>query len=414
MKNAVPLAALLGLCVAVGCSSASSSSGSGGGSSADGGLDGPPGSKLQKVHFHMEETIPAGQEVFKCQVVALPNVTGWMVAGDHSYTAGSHHLLLFNTDLTSIPPGADQVGDCYEGAQSGLMGHVRGMFYGAQAPTGSMQFPAGIGLPTTPGQLLIFQMHYLNATASSLDAKVDVDITLDTGTDITTNAGNLFFYDPFIDVPAGAKAKASMRCLIPKDITLLSAQSHYHARGVGYSAFLDDSAAALASSPFYTSASWSSPALQTMSTSIKGGSHLRFECDYDNSAGTQEYFQGPSAATNEMCMFIGTYYPDLGSLDDLCEAGPDMFGVGTAKCTDTLSCVSACPQLSFDQNAPPCIQKCMVDSCPGASAALFPLLECIGSSCATQCATSGSSTCTSCVASNCASQYVACSSATCP
>jgi len=398
--------AFCALALAAGCSSASSSSSAG----DDGGVEAPAGSNLQTVSFQMKDTVAAGQEVFKCQLVTLPNVNAWMVHGEHDYTPGSHHMLLFTTDYTSIPTGADQVQDCYEGASSNVMSHIRGLIYGGQTPTGSEQFPPGVGLVTSPNQILLFQVHYLNSTSAPLDAEVNVKLTLDSGTDVTTNAGVLFFYDPFIDVPAGAKAKASMRCLIPRDITLLSAQSHYHARGVGYSAFLDADATHLAPSPFYTSASWSSPALMTMNTAVKGGSHIRFGCDYDNSTGTQEFFQGPSAATNEMCMFIGTYYPDLGALDDFCEAGPDYFGTGSATCGDTLSCASACgtPSLSSD-----CMQKCVVQSCPLAATALVPLLKCEQSSCSSPCKNTASSECTTCLKTSCASTYTGCTSQAC-
>ena len=406
MKNPL-LPALCALALAAGCSSGSSST------PGNGGPSGPPGSILQTVSFQMKETVAPGQEVFKCQLVSLPNVNAWMVHGEHDYTPGSHHMLLFTTDYTSIPTGADQVQTCYEGASANVMSHVRGLMYGAQTPTGSEDFPPSVGLVTSPNQILLFQVHYINATPAPINAEVNVHLTLDSGNDVLTNAGVMFFYDPFIDVPAGAKAKASMRCLIPRDITLLSAQSHYHARGVGYSAFLDADATHLAPSAFYTSGSWSSPALMTMNTPIKGGSRVRFECEYDNSSGTQEYFQGPSAATNEMCMFIGTYYPDLGALDDFCEAGPDMFGTGSATCGDTLSCFSACGKISTSQLSAPCVQKCMVQSCPTASAPLVPLLKCVNSSCSSQCMDTSSGACKACLQSSCGSTYATCSSHVC-
>lgn len=411
-------AALGVLLVAVGCSSSSSSTPSGGTSSSTA----PPGSKLQTVEYKMAATVGAGKEIFDCQYVTLPNVTGWMVSGQHEYTAGSHHLLLYTTDLTSIPAGGDKIQDCYEGTGD-FMSHVRGVLYGGQTPTGSEQFPAGVGLATTPNQVLMFQVHYLNATANDLSANVDVKLTLDSGTDVVHNAGVLFLYDPFIDVPAGAKAQAQMRAIIPQDVTLLFASSHYHARGVGYAAYID-TPTEMATKPFYTSASWSSPQIATMSMPIKAGSKLRFECDYDNSSGTQEYFQGPSAQTNEMCMFIGAYWPDMGEIVDYGYAnpGPDMFGTAGASgtnCNDTLTCIQNCPADNSGGSsvgpvdASPCMQKCMVSSCTTASTPLFPLLECIENSCSSQCATTTGTSCSSCVAASCGAQYSACSAHTC-
>jgi hypothetical protein len=398
------------------CSSSSTSPSGASSAATDAGAD---AGNLVTASFHMEETVAAGQEIFDCQFVALPDVQAFMIKGQHQYTPGSHHLLMYTTDLTSIPAGQSGVQSCYEGTggANNVMGHVRGVLYAGQVPMGSEPLPPGIGLETSPSQVLLFQVHYLNATASSLDVKVDVQLTLDTGNDIVQKAGIFFFYDPFIDVPAGAMAKASMRCPVPDDITLLYASSHYHARGDGYGAYIDPAVDQLATKPFYTSSSWSSPPNQQMSMPIKGGSRLRFECDYDNSAGTAGYFQGPSAQTNEMCMFIGIYYPEMSEVADYCASGQDMYGSGTATCSATLSCLQACGKITFgslNTAAPSCEQTCMVDSCPTATGSLMPLLSCVKSNCATPCGSAASAACTSCIASSCASQASACQAQTCP
>ena len=84
------------------------------GSGDDGGAD--ASSTLQTVSFQMQETVPAGGEMFDCQYVQLPDAKAWLVAAQHDYTPGSHHLLLYTTDLTSIPAGG--------GPDSGLLrGH---------------------------------------------------------------------------------------------------------------------------------------------------------------------------------------------------------------------------------------------------------------------------------------------------
>lgn len=412
----LPLAAIL---LALGCSSSASPPASAA-AGDDGGAD---GGSLQTASFQMQMDVPAGQELFKCQMVTLPDVTAFLVKGQHDYTPGSHHLILYTTDLTSIPAGYDQIQDCYEGTGSNIMSYTRGILYAGQTPTGSEVFPPTIGLPTTASQVLVFQVHYLNATADDIMAQVNVDLTLDTNpADIQTRAGILFFYDPFIDVPPGATATAAMRCPIPDDITLIYASSHYHARGVGYGAYIDPTPTQLSTTPFYTSESWTSPPNQQMSMPVAAGTQLRWQCDYDNTDGTQEYFQGQSALTDEMCMFIGIYYPDMGQAADFCAQGADMFGTGTTSCTDTVTCLGGCGNISLGiglnnilsgVGIPDCEQKCMVDSCPAAADSLVPLLTCIKTSCATDCATPGSSACTSCVASTCGTQYTTCASAPC-
>ncbi|HEY8087894.1 MAG TPA: hypothetical protein VIF09_08615 [Polyangiaceae bacterium] len=412
------------LAFAAGCSSSSSPAGNGGGTGDDGGAGGEGGAtnpNLTSVSYQMQETVPGGGEEFKCQYVQLPDVPGWMVQSKHDYTPGSHHMLLYTTALTSIPAGGDQVTDCYEGTGNNIMSDATGVLYGGQTPTGEEVMPAGVGLPTQANEVLIFQTHYLNASASPLQATVNVTLTLDTNaSDIQTFAGLIFYYDPFIDVPPGATAKAATRCQIPGDITLLYGSSHYHSRGVGYGAYIDPATGPITSTPFYTSTSWSSPTNAALNMKIPAGSRIRFECDYDNSAGTAEYFAGQSAQTNEMCMFIGLYYPEMGKAADFCVTSyRDMMGTGSATCLTTLSCFQSCGgSIGFgggvNITVPDCQQKCMVDSCPSTSAPLLAFDDCLSKNCSSQCATATSSACTSCVVASCANEYTACSNNTCP
>jgi hypothetical protein len=427
MRSLFLVSALGALAVVVagstaGCSSSNSpapaaASSSGGGD--DAGATADSGSMLTAA-FQMAETVPAGGEIFDCQYVQLPDVPAHMVAAQHDYTPGSHHMLLYTTALTSIPPGGDQVTDCYEGTGNNIMSNVNGVLYGGQTPTGTETLPPGVGLPTRAGEVLVFQVHYLNASASDLQAQVNVSLTLDPNpADIQQQAGNIFFYDPFIDVPAGATSKAQMRCSIPSDITLLYASSHYHSRGVGYDAYIDPAIDQLGATPFYTSDSWSSPDNAQLTMSIPGGSRIRFECDYDNSAGTQAYFSGQSAQTNEMCMFLGLYYPEMGEEADYCVQGPDMFGTGTVACGDTLSCLSMCSGnlnvggMGLQVSPPDCEQSCFVSSCATASAPLIGFTNCMQASCSSPCSDTSSSACTRCITNNCAAQYEACESHTC-
>src|SRR6185312_4195319 len=108
--------------------------------------------------------------------------------------------------------------------------------------------------------------------------------------------------------------------------------------------------------------------------------------------------QGMSAANNEMCMFIGLYYPAMTEADDNCD-GADEYGQGTVSCSDTLSCLQACPSGSNDPSTAdfsPCVQKCFVQSCPGATTPLLAALDCISNKCPTECggASDAGSSCT--------------------
>jgi hypothetical protein len=382
----------------------------------------------------MQGTIPAGGEVFSCQFFATPNTaSAFIVGGSHTYTPGSHHVELFRTDLGSVPAGQDAPQDCYEGPNGSLMGHIRGVLYGAQTPTGQIQYPGGVGLPLQPGEVVLMQTHYLNAGAADLQARADVTVQISDGTGISQHAGVLFFYDPFIDVPPSApNARAQMRCLVPSDITIFSAASHYHARGYDYEAYLDPAQGALAQTPFYTSNDWNHPTPLSTPLTVPGGSHIRFNCGYKNPDATKEYFQGQSAANNEMCMFVAVYYPELGQQADFCGAGPDMLGTGTATCYPTLQCYDTCTKNGAaplpthfgpdtlggaDGGAPlsidPCYQKCFVASCGNAVQKMAALGACSQSHCATECATANSGACATCAQTSCGNELGACLNDTC-
>jgi hypothetical protein len=366
--------------------------------------------------FTMQLTVDPGTETTLCQFVRMPAGKAYATAAHHEYTPGSHHMLLYRTDLTSIDPALAGLQDCYEGGNGTIMSHVRGVLYGSQLPMGMTMLPPGVAYEIQSEEVLLFQTHYLNATMSPLASTVKV--TLHTVPDKQPNlAGVLFYYDPFIDVPPMASATANARCTLPADITLLGVFPHYHARGVGYRAFLDLPSQPAAADPFYTSTDWTHPApWDGGPMTIKAGSAIRWYCDYDNSS-ANEYFQGPSAATNEMCMFTGAYYPAMDADSEGCFNSMSMFGSGTQTCGATLNCFQACPQGtapsglgSRDGNVDPCWQKCFVQSCPSASDPMMAELKCLGANCQAECAAGN---CQTCAQQKCLTESLACLNHTC-
>ena len=378
----------------------------------------PPG--VSTLSLTMSTTVPASSETHTCQYLRLPASFGaqsFVVGGTHTYTQGSHHMILFRTDLAEIPAGQDAPQDCYEGPNGSVMGHIRGIIYAAQTPTADTTYPTGVGLPLTNQEVFLMQTHYQNPGDKPVDAKVDLTLRISDGTSVSTRAGVFFFYDPFIDVPAGVKgARASMRCLVKNDVTLVSASSHYHKRGYDYAAYLDPASGPLATTPFYTSSDWDHPKPLATTMPIAAGSRIRFNCGYDNTGGTKEYFQGQSANDDEMCMFIGVYYPEIGQADDFCRADPDMFGTGTQGCSPTLACLRACPPPAASTGpfyVDTCTQKCLVASCPDATPKVIAVNDCAKQKCATECADRTSAACTTCSATNCTDAVSACSANTC-
>jgi hypothetical protein len=118
-----------------------------------------------------------------------------------------------------------------------------------------------------------------------------------------------------------------------------------------------------------------------------------------------------------MCMFTGLYYPAVDNVFEECVTGFDRFGQGTATCSDTTSCIAACPATATGMGGsggqiviPDCWQKCIVDSCPAVGKQLLDELKCFGTNCAS-CGATGD--CQQCAVQKCAGQIAACTSARC-
>ena len=373
------------------------------------------------VTFSLETTVAPGTEAYRCRFVRMPHTGGeiFVSGGQHTLSAGTHHYLLFRTNLTSLTDAQSQPTDCVE--HDGVMQYVSAFVTGGQTPHESADFPGGVAIAFASDEILLLQAHFLNATRAPIDARVDVVLRTIPTDAVEQRAGLLQFYDPFISVPPHASASAGMRCPIPHDITLLSAGPHMHRHGVGYEAFVDEPGQPPSTTPFYTSNDWEHPTYFLGYRTIRAGSYVRFRCDYRNDDDAP-VVQGLSADRDEMCMFGGYYFPAMSPEEEAC-FGMDGHGTGTATCSATRACVDACPassrpNLGFGHaEVGACWQACIAASCPNATGVLFPELRCRQDKCADACADTttadGKAACDACTAAECAPESAACDAAAC-
>ncbi len=401
------------------CLAACSSSNDGGSPATQGDADADTATAADMIDFTMHVKVPPGTEVHRCELIKMPKSDdgGEIFIGgrSHDYTPGSHHYLVYRTDLDSIPAELSTQVDCFEG--TGMMKHQRGFIAAGQTPTAKEDLPEGVALAFKSEEVLLFQAHYVNAKATELDATVNLHWRRVPKESVVHRAGVTNFYNPFIYVPAKGASKAPMRCPIPKDVTLLGGAPHMHKRGVFYEAFLDEPGKT-AAEPFYTTDDWEHPEPWLGPVEVKAGSFLRFECAYEN-LDDRTYIQGQSADDNEMCMFLGTYYPELGLEENRCFPGMDMHGTGTLTCTQVGECARACPPGAptkagvFPPDISECVQKCVTESCPSASGPFLKQLTCLQSSCAEPCVDSTTDACRACMTEKCLAEASACLTHTC-
>jgi hypothetical protein len=237
--------------------------------------------------------VPAGGEVYKCQNFANPfGGEGAFDAIESHMSVGSHHLAVFyREDITN---GA--IEDC-----SGL--EFSAGPFGTQLRDDRVEYPAGIAAVIDANQGIRLNAHYVNTTSQELTPTVVFKIHKVAAGAQYQRAGLFTMTTLKIDVQPYETKTIGVDCTAPADMNILSATSHMHRHGVAFRSNVDGQA-------FYTSSTWDDPPRQSFDPSrlIKTGDKIHFECDFVNSTADPLTF-GESAATNEMCVLLGQFYP---------------------------------------------------------------------------------------------------------
>lgn len=375
----------------------------------------PQGEGLQ---FRMLTTLEPGQEIERCQFFVAPpeglNINHDLV----KYTPGSHHVLLYMTPYMKIPTednhgkqrDTSSIIDCPEGASGDWS--ISNVLAGAQTFDGGsmVNFPPDTAVKVPGGAVLLMNAHYLNASAKPLTAEVRLNVYTIPTSAMKNEGGLLFYYNPFIRVPAMSKASARMSCKITQDITLTNIQSHMHKRAVNYQADLRDEKGDLAQT-LYTNTEWENVPVKKFEPgfSIKKGSSLDYRCDYKNSE-DRDIDQGPSTK-DEMCMLLGSYYPATPETGFCFER--TFIGTGTNTCGQAYSCalIAGAGQKWGD------FYGCVVESCPTVAPQLTSAIRCFFSNgngaCRDACKNPADASCQDCVTKSCQPAVSACQAAKC-
>ena len=417
----------MGVWLLTGCSSADGiAPPTGGDGNPDGLLEPPPAG--QGLQLKMVSTIEPGQEIERCKFFQVPagglNVNSAVVR----YVPGSHHVLLYRTSHKSIPTTtssgqtvtADENGvfDCPEGAAADW--DITGVVAGAQSPKAknAATFPAGVAAKLAPGTVLLINTHYLNTTSKPLVAEARLNLYTLPDKDVVHEGGFLFFYNPFIRIPARGAASSRMRCTLSQDITLISAQSHMHKRGVGYVAnVIEPSDGSM--TPIYESHDWEDVPITEWSPgmSLRKGQSIDYTCQFQNPEDRQVR-QG-ATTKDEMCMFLGNYYPRNPEIEacgvSTAGTGATFIGTGTADGKTTLDCLSKHGGAEDPGNLYGCVQ----DSCPAIGEQVTGHLTCQivttseKGACEAACSGDNAEACGACVQAACGAAISALATASC-
>jgi hypothetical protein len=255
-------------------------------------------------------TLQPGEEVTYCFYFHTSNtspvaVNKWV--GD--MTTGSHHLIVF-TGGPAMPDGLDMTNSCGLGTSAQ---NPPTWVFASQTLHSELDLPAddGGGKPLAeviqPNSEVAIQMHYLNSTDNVLTAHDTVKAyALASGTQYTPTAA-YNTYNNSISIPPHATGfTVTASCPAPPGkIWLMSTHAHKQ---------MVDAKVSDASTMLVDSTDWEHPNVKTWDATpfyAVGATDLTWSCTYDNTGpnANNTVVSGASAATNEMCMATGYYFP---------------------------------------------------------------------------------------------------------
>lgn len=350
-----------------------------------------PGTGIQ-VSVDMQLGVGEERQVCKLVLAGADVNLNWT---EGTFTRGSHHANIASTtykdqlptqDITGQTVDASQAADCETlGSNWSVRGLIstRGSADGSGLTKGVL--PDDVALKIAKNDVLELNFHMINLGKKPLHACYKENLYGIADNQMKQQAGVLFWYDNYITVPANGESSASMACPISQPMNLVQQASHMHRRGVDYRAALLDGDPLFGGNEvqeLYTTTTWDEPAprVNTPPLALEPGQWIKWSCGYQNRE-SRNVAQGQQT-TDEMCMFVGLYWPQNPLLDwcmspkllTAYSAGRP-FGTGTmngaqysdcwAKSAGNAALTGGGPASADARYA---AQRCVTESCPKVSA----------------------------------------------
>ncbi len=262
-------------------------------------------------------SVAPNSEVYMCQQFGNPfgqDVDLVKMVG--SMSSGSHHFFLFNMSPTTGRNTTAALEPCPD---QGLEFHP--FPYLSQQPEYTVEYGAGMGYPLIGQNGLMMNAHYLNTSSTAVTPKVTITIYPAKPGTVTTHVGTVFLNNQTIYVPAGTTQanpvaiSNSNTPITDESYTIFTNWSHMHQYSLDFQASTNGTV-------FYDEMQWSEPPLITAGTgthesptlpmAMKAGTSIEWTCSYYNPTSQPMTF-GDSAMTNDMCIYLGQYYPADGT-----------------------------------------------------------------------------------------------------
>lgn len=275
--------------------------------------------------------VAAGQENQDCYFFRVPSASeAWVNHIVLRQRAGSHHLNIFRVktivnlsgeDGTVVKGGNDLKNPCWVSsnwADWPLVINSQSSVPGAE--TVDYTLPEGVAHKFAPGELLMLQTHYVNATTQVTPdvGEAWVNFEYYPTSKVTAELGTLFATNQNLKICPGESKFYEKTCRLPQPATIVAANGHFHSRGTRFSMFSWDEVAGKGGQ-FYDSSSWSDPVMATgLSVSVPQNGGVLYRCEFQapsdscgNPANGCCFTFGPQVETNEHCNAFVYYYPRI-------------------------------------------------------------------------------------------------------
>jgi hypothetical protein len=301
----------------------------------------PPGETLEPLDapdssagFQLKTiplSIPAGTENQDCYFFRVPSQSDVYVGRIvMRQSAGTHHMNIFRVktiaglsgdDGTVVRGGNDLKNPCWVSSNWSdwpLVVNTQSSDPGKY--TTDFTLPTGVAHHFVPGELLMLQSHYVNATTQQTPelAEVWVNFEYTPAAQVQAEVGTLFATNQNIRICPGQQKSFQKVCRVPSPVTVIGANGHFHSRGTRFlmNAWDDINGAG---AQFYESDTWNDPPMAVgLNVPLPQNGGVQYECDYQaapdacgNPSDSCCFTFGPQVEINEHCNAFVYYYPKL-------------------------------------------------------------------------------------------------------
>ncbi len=261
-------------------------------------------------------TIQPNEEAYYCYYKHLPSSAAINVGKFQSWmTPASRHNFILFTDTQAAGADGSVAGGVVSGGGTGCT--PKGTWTYATSTSGQiieLDMPSGVGLPIAGTQELVFNIHVINVGTTV--AKPQVKLNILYAKNATISAGAMVSYNADIAVPPNGMQDVTGGCSPPVGSKFFAYTTHVHKHGgsvtTGAYTDVDYVPSGGQSLRVVHTTDWENPDVALWNPpsylTINSGDRFKYDCHFVNTGPTEVTF-GETAATGEMCMSIGYYFP---------------------------------------------------------------------------------------------------------